>query len=172
MTIRDIAQIIGIIGIACSLLSFQFKTRKKVMTFQITASAMFCLQLFMLGAITGACVDFISFIRTVIFSQNNKKWASSSIWLWVFVSLMIITGVFTWQNAWSILPIIGSILSTVAMWMKKPSQIRAISFFVGPCWLVYNLVHGAWTGALNEVFAMASILIGIIRYDIKKTKNT
>ncbi|MBE6637762.1 MAG: YgjV family protein [Ruminococcaceae bacterium] len=169
------AQIVGLFGIACSLLSFQQKDRKRVMLFQMTASALFCIQLFMVGAITGGCIDSISFIRTVVFSQNDKKWASSPIWLGVFIVAMIVTGLLTWQNAWSILPILGSVLSTIALWMKKSSHIRGISLFVGPCWLVYNLVHGAYTGALNEVLAMTSIMIGIFRHDLKrksKTENT
>jgi len=167
-----VAQIVGLVGIVCSLLSFQQKERNRVMLFQMTASALFCIQLFMVGAITGGCVDSISFVRTAIFSQNDKKWASSPIWLGVFVVAMIVTGIFTWEDAWSILPIIGSVLSTIALWMKKSSHIRIISLFVGPCWLIYNLIHGAYTGALNELLAMTSIVIGIVRYDLgKKSKE-
>ena len=114
----------------------------------------------------------ISFIRTLIFSQNGKKWASSPIWLYVFIFLMIVTGILTWQNAWDLLPIAGSILSTVALWMKKEKNIRLISLTVGPCWLIYNLVKGAWSGALNEVLAMTSIVIGLIRNDTGKKNET
>ena len=113
-------------------------------------------------------MDSISFVRTAVFSQNDKKWASSPIWLGVFIVAMIATGILTWQDGWSILPIIGSILSTIALWMKKSSHIRIISLFVGPCWLIYNLIHGAYTGALNEVLAMTSIVIGMVRHDIKR----
>jgi hypothetical protein len=81
---------------------------------------------------------------------------------------MIVTGIFTWENAWSILPVIGSILSTVALWMKDGKHIRMISLLVGPCWLVYNLINGAYTGAFNEILAMTSIVIGLIRCDYKK----
>ena len=162
------AQIVGLIGIACSLLSFQQKKRNNVMLFQMSASALFCIQLFMVGAITGGCIDSISFVRTAVFSQNQKKWASSPLWLWGFKAAMIITGILTWQNIFSILPIIGSVLSTLALWMKKAKHIRIISLFVGPCWLIYNLIHGAYTGALNELLAMTSIIIGICRHDIGK----
>ena len=165
------AQIVGLAGIVCSLLSFQQKERKHVMLFQMTSSALFCIQLFMVGAITGGCVDSISFVRTAVFSQNDKKWASSPIWLGVFIVAMIATGILTWQDGWSILPIIGSILSTIALWMKKSSHIRIISLFVGPCWLIYNLIHGAYTGALNEVLAMTSIVIGMVRHDIKRNSK-
>ena len=37
------AQVVGLVGIVCSLLSFQQKERKHVMLFQMTASALFCI---------------------------------------------------------------------------------------------------------------------------------
>ena len=169
---NTIAQIVGVFGLICSLLSFQMKRRKWIMAFQMTASLSFAAQFFMMGAITAGCVDMLSFLRTVIFSQNSKKWASSPIWLYVFLVIMVITGAATWQNAWDLLPIAGSVLSTIALWMKSEKKIRLISLTVGPCWLVYNLVIGAWAGALNEVLAMTSIVIGLIRNDIRKPDKT
>ena len=166
--LRIASEVVGVFGILCSLLSFQQKKRQHVMILQMAASALFCTQLFLCGAITGGFLDSISFIRTVVFANNTKKWASSPIWLFVFIAAMIVTGIVTWQNAWSILAIIGSILSTIALWMKKSSQIRLISLFVGPCWLVYDTVLGAYSGALNELLAMGSIVIGMIRHDRKK----
>jgi len=168
MDMNIAAQIVGIVGMVLSLLSFQLKKRKHIMLFQMTASLMFSAQLFMVGAITGGCLDMISFIRTLIFANNNKKWASSKWWLFGFIAVMIATGLLTWKDGWSVLPIIGSILSTVALWMKQEKHIRLISLTVGPCWMVYNGVTGAYTGALNELLAMTSIVIGLIRHDRKK----
>ena len=98
----------------------------------MTASLMFSAQLFMVGAITGGCLDMISFVRTLIFANNSKKWASSPLWLVGFICVMIATGIMTWENAWSILPIMGSILSTVALWMKKEKDLGAFKRFVLP----------------------------------------
>ena len=159
------AQIVGAFGILFSLLSFQFAKRKYILLSQMTASLLFSLQLFMVGAITGGCLDMISFVRSLIFLNNQKKWASSRLWLVGFILVMIVTGILTWENAWSILPIIGSILSTVALWMKEGKHIRMLSLLVGPCWLVYNIINGAYTGAFNELLAMTSIVIGLIRHD-------
>ena len=163
-----IAQVVGIIGIVLSVLSFQFKERKHIMLAQALASFMFMLQFVMLGAIIAAVLDFISFLRTMIFANNAKTWARSKVWLYGFILVMIISGILTWNDMWSILPLIGSILSTIALWMKKERNIRLISLAVGPCWFVYNMIVGAYTGALNEVIAMTSIIIGLIRYDSKK----
>lgn len=159
------AQIVGAFGILFSLLSFQFVKRKYILLSQMTASLLFSLQLFMVGAVTGGCLDMISFVRSLIFLNNQKKWASSKLWLVGFIMVMIATGILTWENAWSILPIIGSVLSTVALWMKEGKHIRMISLLVGPCWLVYNIINGAYTGAFNELLAMTSIVIGLIRCD-------
>ena len=159
--VKVIAEVIGIIGIICSILSFQCSQRKNVMLFQVLASLMFCTQLFLVGAVTGACLDSINFFRSLFFSIDKK-------WLALFILLLLAAGIATWQNAYSILPMIGSLLSTVALWMKTSKKIRLISFFSGPCWLIYNVVNGAYSAAVNELIAMTSIVIGILRHDIKK----
>ena len=92
------AQIVGTVGIILSLLSFQFSKRKHIMLFQMLASLLFSAQLFMVGAITGGCLDLISFVRTLIFSNNTKQWAKSKLWLFGFILLMIVTGVLTWKK--------------------------------------------------------------------------
>jgi hypothetical protein len=168
------AEIVGFLGLVCSLISFQQKERKMVMLFQLTASALCCLALFLAGSVIGGALDLISFVRTTVFAifmNSTKKWASSPVWLWLFIVALVVTGIFTWQNAWSILPILGSVLSTVALWMKKASHIRAVSLFVGPCWMIYNLVEGTVAGAMNELMAMTSIVIGMLRHD-RKQKTT
>ena len=167
-TMNIAAQLVGVVGIAFSLLSFQCSKRKHIMVVQKMASLSFSAQLFMVGAVTGGCLDLISFVRTLVFANNSKGWAKSKWWLYGFVGVMIATGILTWKDGWSILPIVGSILSTVALWMRKEKHIRLVSLAVGPCWLVYNLVQGAYSGALSEVFAMTSIVIGLIRHDRKK----
>lgn len=168
------AEIVGFLGLASSLISFQQKERKMVMLFQLTASALCCLALFLAGSVIGGALDLISFVRTTVFAvlmNSSKKWTNSPVWLWLFIGALVVTGIFTWQNIWSILPILGSVLSTVALWMKKASHIRAISLFVGPCWMIYNLVEGTVAGALNELLAMTSIVIGMLRHDRKKEKS-
>lgn len=163
-----VAQIVGLVGLVLSLLSFQQSNRKRIMIFQMIASLSFSAQLFMLGAITGGCLDIISFVRTLIFSKNDKKWAKSPIWLFVFIAIMVITSILTWHNIYSILALAGSVLSTIAFWMKTPKNIRLVSLMVGPCWFVYNILNHAYTGAINELIAMASIVISLLRYDISK----
>ena len=164
-----LTQGIGLFALVLSLLSFQMKKRSALLAMQMTASLLFSLQLFLLEAWTGAVLDLISFVRTLIFSNNtNKKWAQNPLWLIFFAAVMITTGILTWKDYISLFAILGSLLSTLALWMKNPKHIRIVCLFVGPCWIVYNTIMGAYTGAINEVIAMTSIIIGLVRYDMKK----
>lgn len=160
---------IGLLSLLCSLASFQMKKRGGIMRLQMSASLLFSLQLLLLGAITGACLDLISFIRTLIFSYRDKrKWASSPVWPILFVAAMTVTGILTYNVPYSFLAILGSVLSTVALWMRDGRKIRLISLAVGPCWFIYNILAGSYTGAINEVIAVISIIVGIVRHDIKR----
>lgn len=164
---KILAEIIGVIGIACSILSFQCEQRRNVLLFQLTASLMFTTQLFLVGAITGACLDLINFTRSLLFFIDSRR--TKSEWLLViFMLVLIVAGIVTWKNIYSIFPIIGSLLSTLALWMKTSKKIRLFSLFSGPCWLIYNIVNGAYSAAVNELIAMTSIIIGMVRYDIGK----
>ena len=171
MTVEFVAQLIGIVGIILSVLSFQFKQRKHIMLAQALASLMFVLQFILLNAMIAAFLDFISFIRTLVFANNTKSWAKSKTWLYGFILIMILSSIFTWNDLWSTLPLMGSILSTIALWMQEEKHIRLISLTVAPCWFIYNLHIGAYTGALNEIIAVTSIAIGLIRNDKKEVRK-
>lgn len=165
--INFIAQALGLVGTACSLLCYQQKSEKKLLILYMSVNLMFALQMFMLGAITGGTLSFISFVRTWVFANKDKKWASSPMWLWFFIVIMIIGGILTWKNIWCIFSIVGTVLGTVAVYMTSSKGIRAVSLVASPCHLIYALISGAYTAALNEVLAMASIIIGILRHDRK-----
>ena len=164
---------IGVVALILCLLCFQMKNRSVIMIMQMTASLLFSVQLFMVGAITGAILDVISFVRTLIFSRReSSKWAQSPLWLYSFLIVMIFTGILTWDNIFSLFAILGTLLSTFALWMKNPKYIRLISLLVGPCWITYHIFVGTYTGIINEVLALTSIIIGLIRNDIiKKPQN-
>lgn len=181
------AQIIGFLSLVFALLSFQQRSRFRILLFQMTASFLYSLQYFLIGAIVGGCLDLVSFGRTLVFSQRDKRrWACSPFILIGFMVAMLVIGILTgfigqsigtgayawsdslgWINA---LAICGSLLSTLALWMRDERLIRRISLLVGPCWIIYNFIVGSYFGVLSETIAMCSIITGIIRYDLKKSK--
>lgn len=166
-----VAQIIGFGGAALNTLSFQQKKRKGIITLQIFAAILFIIHFILLGAYTGAAMNFVSLVRSVVFINNDKKWAKSPAWLVFFVIVSIIASAYTWVDWASVLPATAMILTTVSYWLKSERKIRFVTFPSSPCWLIYDFITGSVSGVITEIFVMSSLIIAIIRYDIKKEKK-
>lgn len=165
-----LGQVIGIIALILAVISFQQKTHKCILAFQLLANIMFVLHYGFIGAYTGALLNFVAMLRSVVFVNKGKSWADNKFWLWLFCILSVATGVITWESWRSILPIAGMVCSTVAFWINTPRYVRLVSFPSSPLWLVYNLLGKSYAGVLTEVINMTSIITAIIRLDLKEYK--
>lgn len=81
---------------------------------------------------------------------------------------IIAVGLSLYENLFSLLPIAGVLFESAAGWMKTEKMIRIVSLFAVPCWLVYNIIAGAYGSALGSILALVSILTSLIRYSAKK----
>lgn len=167
-----IAQILGIIALSFAVVSYQQKTHKRILVFQLLANTTFCIHFIMLGAVTGGILNAVAATRAIIFVNKGKKWAENKIWLWVFCAVSIIVGILTWKDLYSILPILGMLCTTAALWIKTPKYVRLVSFPSSPLWLVYNAVNNSFAGAITEIITMCSIIIAIIRLDLNKNTKS
>ena len=68
-----LAQICGAIVLVLTVVSVQFKTKEKILLFQIIANVIVAVQYFLLNALTGGVVAIINTIRCVIFYLYKKK---------------------------------------------------------------------------------------------------
>lgn len=169
-----ITQGIGFGGAALNFLSFQQNKRSRIIGFQIVAALLFITHYIFLGftsgedAFTGAALNFIGLTRSIVFINNDKKWAKSPVWLVIFIVVSAIAGVLTWEAWYSFLPSTAMILTTVSYWMKDETKIRLITFPSSPCWLIFNIITGSVAGIVTECIVMSSLIIAIVRYDILK----
>lgn len=165
-------QSVGWLALICSAISFQQKKRLGILLWQATATLVSSIYLFLLGAREGAYLDLLSFAGKMVFSKGGAVLGIPlSVWRIVFLGAMLVAGILTWADIFSLLAILASCLSLFALSMKNPTHIRMISLFVGPCWIVYNWVYHAYPSILMEGIALTSIVIAIIRYDIRKKKE-
>lgn len=168
-TTTILIQSVGWLALICSSISFLQKRRISLLLWQATATLISSLYLFLLGAYEGACLDLLSFAGKMVFSKGGAVLGISlSFWRIFFLICMLIAGILTWSDIFSLLAILGSCLSLFALSMKSPAKIRLISLLVSPCWIIYNWVYNAYPSILMECIALTSIIIGIIKHDIKK----
>lgn len=169
--IETISQVIGFIGTIVSFIIFQQNKRSRIIGLQILSTSLFTVHYILLGAFTGAALNLIAVTRSIVFYNNDKKWAKSPAWLWFYIVVSVVASVLTWENWYSFLPAIALVLTTIANWMKSETKIRLISFPNSPCWLIYNAITGSVAGVVTECIVMTSLIIGIIRYDILKKEK-
>ena len=163
---NPVAQAIGFLSLVLSLVSFQMKTRSQILIFQCMASLSCAVSLIMLGGIAGGILDVVAFSRTLVFSLADRyRWAKSGLWLPFYAVLIIAVGIITWDptGIGTLFAIAGTLFSTVALYQKRERLMRIISLFAGPCWIIYSLIYSSAFGVLNEIIAMTSLIIALIR---------
>lgn len=163
-----VGQIIGFIAMAIIVVSYQQKSHKNILTFQMVSGLLFTIHYLLLGAYTGAVMNLLGAFRSLIYSSRGKKWASTILWPIVFSIAFLISGILTWDNSFSVFPLIAMLMSSVVLWIEQPRINRILSLPTSTCWLIYNIKTVSIPGIITEVFVLSSIVIGIIRLDIKK----
>ncbi len=161
-----IIQLIGVLGILASVISFQCKKHNSILIFRTMNEFIFAIQFLLLGAYTGMAMNLIGCVRNVIFTKQvseNKKTVASTV---VFAILFFVLGIFTWQGKKSVLIIIAKILSTVAYSNKNTTVVRTVLFITCTSWLIYNYCVFSIAGVLCEAFTLVSLFIGMIRLDV------
>lgn len=167
---ETIGQVIGFIAMAIIVVSYQQKTHKNILIFQMASGLLFTVHYILLGAYTGAIMNLLGAFRSLVYANRSKKWASSVIWPILFSIAFLISGILTWDNVFSIFPLIAMLMSSVVLWIEQPKINRMLSLPTSTCWLIYNIKTVSIAGIVTEIFVLTSIIIGIFRLDIKKKK--
>lgn len=161
-----IIQLIGVLGIIASIISFQCKKHNSILFFRTLNEFLFGIQYFLLDAYTGMAMNLVGCVRNIVFTKQiskNKKTTMSTI---IFGVLFLTFGIVTWQGAKSILIIVAKVLSTIAYGNKNTTVVRTILFITCTSWLIYNAFVMSIAGVFCEAFTLCSLIIGVIRLDI------
>ena len=173
-----IAQAIGIVAMAFNILSYQMKGSRGVVLMQLFGGALFSVNFFMLGAYVGGILNLIGTFRAIVYSNREKFKADSIFWLVLFILLYISSYILSFTAfgkeftlfyaVIELFPVIAMTATTLGFRSNKAKTIRLFALISAPSWLIYNIVFVSIGAIICEVFSLISIIIGIIRYDIKK----
>ena len=175
-----IAQAIGIFAMAFNLLSYQQKTRKGAIVFQLFGTTLFTINFLMLGAMVGGLLNLVGAIRAIIFINKEKLRADHIAWQIGFIAVYFASYILTFTafgkeaTAFNLiiefLPLIGMIATTISYRFSDAKAIRKFGLISSPAWLVYNIANMSVGAILCEVLSLGSIIIGIVRLDRKKNQ--
>lgn len=160
-------QAIGFLGLALSLVAFQFRKQGTIVILKMASELVFAIQYILLGAWTAAVLDGISVIRNLLFYKLVKKDISTTPVIVVFGLFVVATGFATYDGAISLIPIASKLLTTVSYGMKNAKLLRFITLPSCILWIIYNLSVGSFAAALSDLLSLSSLLLAIYKFDIK-----
>ncbi len=167
--IELIGQIISIIAVIVSFITYQMKSSRAIFITLSVATGISCIAYALLGGTVALVLNLFSIVRNICYCYKDKKILSSKAVPVVLALIMGVLSIFTWEGAHSAFFVVGIMLNTLAMGYFGPQNLRKSILLTSSLILIYNLFIPSIGGTINEMVAITSSIIGLVRY--RKTQN-
>lgn len=160
-----LAQVLASLAILFWVISILLKNKKNILLMQVIANGIYGIEYLLLGAFSAASMNFLSFLRLLVYyfyallNIKMPKWI-----LFVFITLVLLFGIITYDGLISLLPIIITVLYTYAFWQNNLNVARIIYIVAAIIWIYYNYEVGAYVGIIGNVLEIITGLISLIKY--------
>lgn len=159
MTAYWLAQGVGVIAFLIGITTFINRDERRFRLQLAVYSAIIGVHFFLMGAGSAGMSAGLNALRTVISLRTRSLWVMT-----VFILLTLILGLGKLQHAMELLPIIGTVASTWALFRCKGLTVRCVMWCSTACWVTHNL----WLGSIGGTLIEGSFLIvnglNIIRF--------
>lgn len=159
-----LTQTIGGIGYAILGYSYFKKQKKKILFLQIISYILFAIHYFMLSGITGAVCNIIGLIALVsIFLSEKYNFKYKNILVLITIVLLLIVNLFTYNNIFSIFPIISSVVVIISFLTNDEDIIRGVGVIAAICWLIYAVVYKSYVAIVFEIITLIATYIAFMK---------
>ena len=161
-----IGQVISIIAVLITFLTYQMRTSRAIMLTLSIATLVSCIAYALLGGTTALGLNLFSIVRNICYYHKDKKFLSGKAIPIILSTIIVILSAFLWEGYYSIFFVVGLALNTLAMGYFGPQNLRKSILLTSSLILIYNLLMPIPSigGIINEMVAISSSVIGLIRY--------
>lgn len=160
-----LSQIFVIISTVLLGLSYFAKSKKHIMLFCVFYCIFYAAHYLFLGAITGMVMTLISMGRNIWFYIIAKKGKNNSYFsLGLFIVIAMIGVIITFNDCFSIISMVGNIVSTYSVWQNDVFRYRILAILVSLCFLIYAVSISSLFAIITEVFLLILEIISLFKY--------
>ena len=165
-------QAIGALGFIFLGLSYHKKDKTHILIMQIFSYIFFTIHFYLLDGITGAICNLIGFVSLItIFIFEKNKWKYKNYICVLFVAIIIGISIVTFQNIYSVFPMIASSSVIISFLIDNENVIRGIGLLSAICWLVYAIVYKSYISIAYEIYTIVNICVALLKNNnLKKVK--
>lgn len=153
------AQVFWFLWMITILTAYMQKDDFTVKKLMLLSSLFWGTHFYLLGVYSGLAAIVIWVLRLLLslkFQKSQKAFA-----LIIFVTL--ITGYFTYDWLFSLLPVITSLSGAYSFFFLEKIKLRLAMMFNSSIWLIYHLSIGSISGIMNESFTQVILIATVYR---------
>lgn len=158
-----IGQLLGIAAVVFGFISYQMKTSRGILIFQLTTALIFSAHYFLIGALTAMALNLLGAISCVFYFFRDKRGGKSIIEPIVFIALIMVASIWTWEGWYSAFIMSGLVVNSISLVLSNAQKTRLCMFLKSPLCLIYNIIVSSGGGIVYECVVLVSSLIGIIK---------
>ncbi len=158
MGILSPAQVVGYVAFVLGVTAFVQRSDGRLKAFNAAQSLFYALHFFLLGNSTASATCVISSTRSFLALKYRALWLAV-----VFIVVNLWAGAALGRTAAGWLPVIGSCLATIAIFMMTGVALRLVLLSSTLLWLTNNVLSGSIGGTLLEVANASLNLVTIAR---------
>ena len=167
-----VVQGIGTIGYTLLALSYFKKVKKQILFMQIFSYIFFVIHYYLLNGITGAICNLIGlFALITIYMFEKYKFKNKILVSMFFITLLLTVNIMTFQNIFSIFPMVASIIVIISFLENNENDIRGIGVLAAVCWLVYAIAYKSYIAIIFEIITFIDVVIAFLKNLSHKKKK-
>ena len=158
-----VGQLLSIVAVVLGFISYQMKTPKGVITFQIITAFVFSVHYLMIGVMPAMALNFLSGINSVFFYIREKRGSKSLIVPLYVITSVIVTSLMTWDGWYSALIMVGLVVGAISLAVSDTQKTRVCMLIKSPLCLIYNIIVFSTGGIIYECAVLVSSVLGLVR---------
>ncbi|SPW27433.1 Inner membrane protein ygjV [Edwardsiella tarda] len=136
---------VGVVAFLVGITTFFNRDERRFRLQLALYSSIIGVHFFLMGASTAGMSAELNAIRSVVATRTRNLWV-----MVLFIVLTLVLGGSELQHPLEVLPIVGTIASTWALFRCRGLTTRCVMWCSTACWVIHNLWLGSLGGSLIE----------------------